>query len=1010
MVTTIHKVQEIASYELLKKDSGHTLWNFEGYDAGGITVSRFCTILSGPYLLAPTTTSMTVTWEMNLSIDVTVWYGDNGQLDNKVHVECERGTSWRDSPEGICMYRATLVDLQPNTMYVYKIILESGEVYEGTFKTLGDNPEEIRIFTLSDSHLFKTSKAFTNTVLTERPDFIIHSGDISLATGYQKDEYSTNWFHEGADFLKEIPTVYAFGNHDISPFYEDFFMNVQKDVFYADEIGHNVSFDYGNTHLIFLDSNPWGLFEMNAVNSGLPVDEVTRNNIDSTLSWLTTDLQSVKAQNATWRILVLHHPYTDDFTNKHIVTIAENYNVNLVITGHLHYYIKNVSINPTIGAKTVYISQGSAQDYDVEIDCGKDSERMLSDFPEVVATGKSNYGYISIRGETLVFKNYGFQEGVIGSKLVDEVILVQEEPNILISDLTITVNEKKGIIGIEAEAKNKGRGLAVVTLNIVDNNKEVMLNLFGTKNKERVIALNPGQVAKIKTEYVILEPGRHNVTIGDRTEVIDVLPADSVCFENMTVKVGQGNSSNIIFATVEITNHKGHHILSDVDLSVDHQIVVTQKVKLQPHEKKKLDFTYQIAKGGIYKVGIGNLTCKEIVVEGTLRGIPIIKDLSGNGNHGLLRGIPKLVIDNQKVALSLDHDGDYIEVPDNETLHVKDGYTGVVWANINRLVTGGEMGHNPLMVKGISIGWGATYLLRMCLERSGNLKWGTCHGITEYSWQGGQAGVGEWVQYTSAFDKKTGGTSYCNNQKVAETVGIKLNEPLRNWEGLPLFIGYSYIGHIIKEISRPKYFTHLPAQISQVRFYRRKLSQEENQYIYDHPDEVGPCREDLAVWLDFQQIERNGTHKTEWRRPAMFYPSYKTEKKLWTFNTLATDTIIPGLASLEVLIQVSDDGETVKAFQKNILRNGIQKINLSDLPRAQYIRIVTEFNSSIMPMGTDIPELNEYRISATSDGIVTETAWGTRIDWEKGSFEGAIGFEPLNRTKVFEEYTDVIHG
>ena len=63
---------------------------------------------------------------------------------------------------------------------------------------------------------------------------------------------------------------------------------------------------------------------MNAVNSGLPVDEVTRNNIDITLNWLIDDLKSPVAQQANWRILVLHHPYTDDFTINILLILGKN--------------------------------------------------------------------------------------------------------------------------------------------------------------------------------------------------------------------------------------------------------------------------------------------------------------------------------------------------------------------------------------------------------------------------------------------------------------------------------------------------------------------------------------------------------------------------------------------------------------------------------------------------------------------------------------------------------------
>lgn len=974
-------------------------------------MSCLATIINGPYLLAPTITGMTVTWETDCPSSAIIWYGIMGKMDNMLAVECERGTPWKDSPEGICMYRGVLTNLKSDTVYVYKVVLESGEMREGTFKTFSENPEELRIFTLSDSHLFKISQEFTDAVLQSRPDFIIHSGDISLATGHQKDEYSINWFNKGAHFLNEIPVIYAFGNHDISSYYDDYFMGAQKDVYHADKTGHNISFNYGNAHIIFLDSNPWGLFEMNAINSGLPVDEVTNNNIDITLKWLNDDLQAATSQAASWRILVLHHPYTDVFTNKHIVAMAENYNVNLVISGHLHYYIKNVSINSKIGVKAVYISQGSAQDYGTGLESNIENERILPEFPEVIATGLANYGYMTINKNTLIFRSYGFEKGVVGSKLVDEVTLVKEEPRIIIAKVEIKTGRETGIVTIEGIAKNEGRGLAVVNLSILDNGKKIVQNLFGIHGKERVIALNSGESRKFRTEYIIVEPGRHTIQVGNVTDSFDVLPLEPIVFENLRSKVGQGEASNIIMVTAEITNNQAVEALTDVDLYINAKIVLCQKVELRPHEKKSINFTYQVTKGGIYQVCIGNLKCKEVTVEGTLKGTPIIKDLSGNGNHAFLRGAPKLVVDNDdRIAFSLEQDGDYIEIPDNESLHVKDGYTGIVWANLNRLATAEEMGHNPLMLKGISTGWGATYLFRMCVERNGKLKWGTCYGITEYSWQGGKVSVGDWVQYASAFDKKTGGTSYCNEHKVAEVVGIKVDEPLRNWEGLPLFIGYSYIGHIIKEIARPKYFTHLPAQINQVRFYKAKLSQAEIKYIYENSNEIGPGSKELSVWLNFRDIKTTGMHKTEWRRPAAFHPSYTTEKSLWEFQTLSTSATIIGMAYLKATVQVSDDEETVKDSIELEIGNGEQNYDISLLQKAQFVRIVTAFNSSITPDGTYIPELHEYKIKSILGQFLTELTWGTRIDWERGEFEGAIGFEPLNRTRIFDEYTDVIHG
>ena len=51
-----------------------------------------------------------------------------------------------------------------------------------------------------------------------------------------------------------------------------------------------------------------------------------------------------------------------------------------MIAGHVHYYIKNMSVNPAVGAKTVYICQGSAENYGASIDYGKAMSDLCQSF------------------------------------------------------------------------------------------------------------------------------------------------------------------------------------------------------------------------------------------------------------------------------------------------------------------------------------------------------------------------------------------------------------------------------------------------------------------------------------------------------------------------------------------------------------------------------------------------------------------------------------------------------
>ncbi len=971
-------------------------------------------LLNGPYLLAPTATGMTVSWETQTPVGAKIFYGMNGQLTNQLDVQCERGAPWKDNPEGICMYRAVLTALTSDTLYNYKVELESGEIQEGTFKTLKENPSELHLFTISDSHGFKMSKVFTDSVLASKPDFILHSGDLPAGTGFQKDSYKTSWFTPGAEFLKNIPVVYINGNHDSGPYFADYFMKAAKDTYNASPNGLNYSFNYGNTHIVMVNSNPWGFDEMNADLSNLPIDKKTTDTIKSSLTWLEQDLQSDGAKNAKWRIVVMHHPYSDNFANKHVISILEKNNANLMLSGHLHFYEKNISIDPAVGAKSLYITQGTPEPYPAVMDYGKPGERILSDYPEVLAMGKATYSTLDITGEKLTFKTYGIPKGETIPRVLDETTLAHEEPNIVLSNVVITPNKAdRKTLSFAGTVKNKGNGLAGVTVKMFDNNEEILLNMFGVNGKERLVALNAGEEKNITRNIAINGSGRHVIRIGGTSYTINI-PENSAAFElsNMTTRVGQGQDSDVVFTTVEVTNPHKTVRESTVDLYINDIVVQTQKTRLEPNERKIVDFAYRFALGGTYQVKVGNLAAKTVEIEGVLKGTPLVKDLSGYGNDGIIRGNPKITPRNDgTVSVSLvEKDGDYIEIPDSRSLHVKDGFTGIVWANLNRMSKEGEQDRNPIMVKGPSLGWGANYLVRMAVKKANSsISGGTCYNTSEYSWEGGKVPVGEWAQYAMAFNKSTGGTTYLNSKKVAEIAGISQDAELRNWEGHPILIGFSYTGHVIKEFNRPKYFAHFPGEVSQVRFYSSKLSADETKYLNANPGEVGPKAEDLRAWLNFKDIKTEGIHKTEWRKPSEFKATYKADKQLWGFRTLTVGTKIPTGTSLIATVEVSDNASAIKGSKEFILKDGKQTLNISDLPKAQYIRIVTKFSSIAGQDGTYVPELNLYNVIATLEKETTQMNWGTRADWEKGSFEGAIGFEPLNRTKIIEESTDVLH-
>lgn len=966
-------------------------------------------ILNGPYLIAPGATEITIVWETAQELPMKVQYGIQPEMDKCLAASWTREPPCREYETGCYLYTATINGLQPGISYRYAVCENGRILAEDSFTTLSERPGQIRMVTLSDSHLFHTEKQFSRMIERVRPEMILHGGDISFGTGYQREQYSTNWFQKIPDVLRQVPVYYIPGNHDDGPFFESFFTKPQAGHVHAMKDGSAFSFDYGPAHIVMADSNPWGLFEMNAVNSGLEADDETKEKIRSILKWIETDLQSEAACQASWRILIVHHPYTDLFNNKYIVPVAERCHADLVIGGHLHYYIKAASIDPELGAKVMYICQGSTQEPEASKDTGSGDQRLLGDFPEVVALGRNNYGLLEVTEEELNYKLYGFSAAG-EDQLVDTIHMTHEEPSIAWQDVELHRLDNNGRVEIRGQVRNTGKAPVLVYVDLEDNQVKHRLNLFGSRENSHVVFLESGEEAHIRTVYQAGSQGQHDIRVADQRLQIVVFEPEQLSFAHMKVYTGKEKDSDCLVAIIEATNNLDRELLVPIPLYIDQHIVEIQNLFFGSHEKKCVEFRYRFQRGGSYQVSIADQVPKQIQIEEGIRIIPRIRDMSGRGHDGLLQGTPKVISNGKTIEVCFESYGDYIEIPSSPDFHVDTGFTSMVWAHVDRLARDNEMSHNPLMVRGRSVGWGATYLLRMVIERAGGLKWGTCHDITEYSWQGGRARIGDWMHYSMAFDKERGGDSWCDGVNVAHVAGIDGQCRIRQWETEPIFVGYSYIGHVIPEIQRPKYFTHLPGRVSQVRFYKTGLTDDENQRVFQTPEERGPQGEQLAVWYDFHTIMTTGTHTTEWRHPAVFAPDFVTEKKYWSFKQLKIDAVLPVQAGLKATVEVSDDGATVKESLPVDMQNGITYVDLSVLPKAQYIRIITEFSAEVGEEGTFVPEVKEYQIMARNETDTTHIFWSTRREWLRGTFTGAVGFAPVDRLREYPEYTDIIHG
>lgn len=950
--------------------------------------------VNGPYLLAPKTDSMVVVWETTKATKSKIYYGTDENSLKSMDVAVQEGLEYKG--EKMQMFRAKLKDLKPATNYIYRVELENGEKAGGTFKTLSTNPSEVKFVVVSDTHKFETAKQVSDAVKTFKPDFILHTGDTVEGTGTQKEQF-TYWFKNNGDFLSNVPVIYNCGNHDFGPYFDEYVTKTQKEEYRANANGRNISFEYGKAHFTMMDSTPWSLFELNSAASG-NVDAATRKLVDDSLSWLKNDLASSEAKGADFRVLTMHHPYEDDLTRKYIPPIAENGNVNVLFGGHTHVYARTASPNAERALRTMYVTQGDARIGDSKIDTGKEGVRVNENFPEVLATGKGDMLQVTIKDGILSYSNVGLKDGK--EAVLETVALSKDEPKLKFEDISITPDSilSNGKVEVSAKVTNEGKGMAAAVLTVNDNGKDRYLYTFGQKGSERVVALEPGKSAVLKSELTLEALGKHTLKLADYTKTVDVqFRKATYTYSNLRTKLGNGAVSDlysdILNVKADVTNIGNEKGTAEVVLYVNDKAVDTKKYTIEAGKTKTAEFKYDFATYGDFKVRIGDSDAQTVTIAGTIQGTPIVKDKSGLGNNALLRGNPTLVKYDKGYGLSLDGVDDYIEIPDRQNYKVDDGVTGMVWANIDRLANKGEWDHNPLMMKGASISYGTNYLFRMAMRATGKITYGIGFDDDngEFFWNDDGADtagakLGKWTQYTGAFDRKTGGVSWQDTVVSGQIDPPDFNSPIKNWEGKSMYIGFSFHRHMLNGRDRGRTHTMLTGDVGQVRFYNTKLTETTNQAIFANPSAKGAQSDKLVMWLDFNpsNIIKTGYHTTEW---------VKVSDKAAALNF---DTEIPGAASMTANVQVSDDGKTVKASKAFKLANGKGTLDLKSVPSGKYVRISTTLVTSMTEKATDIPVLKEYVLDAGS-----KTTWSTLADWKRGKFRNAIGHQ---NTDIFKDY------
>ena len=300
-------------------------------------------VIRGPYLQSGTMSNIIVRWRTDRPAESKVLFGAGPQQLSSQVVDPALKTE----------HTVTLSGLQPDTRYYYGIASGSNVLAGGAdyfFVTSPAVPKPTRIWAIGDSGSASAGAAGSAAVYARYREFTgsrytdlwLMLGDNAYYNG-RDTEYQRAVFNLYPELLRQTVVWSTMGNHETystepngsHAYFNNFtFPTAGQAGGEPSGTEHYYSFNYGNIHIVCLDS------EESFRTPGSPM-----------LTWLEEDLA---ANTKDWTIAMWHSPpYTkgshdsDDLSDNrgnmtdmraNIVPILESYGVDLVLCGHSHNY------------------------------------------------------------------------------------------------------------------------------------------------------------------------------------------------------------------------------------------------------------------------------------------------------------------------------------------------------------------------------------------------------------------------------------------------------------------------------------------------------------------------------------------------------------------------------------------------------------------------------------------------------------------------------------------------